>query len=163
MMKKILIGLAVALVVIQFFRPEKNNSGDRTHSIATKYDMPDEVTSIMKEACFDCHSNTTRYPWYAEIQPTAWWLASHVREGKKHLNFDAFTHRKIAWQNHKLEETIEMVKEKSMPIPSYTWLGLHPEAKLSDAQRQTLTAWAQTQMDKLAAEYPADSLVMKRR
>ena len=60
------------------------------------------------------------------------------------------------------EEIIEMVKEKEMPIPSYTWMGLHPKAKISDAQREALISWAQSNMNTLSSTYPADSLVMKR-
>jgi hypothetical protein len=163
MVKKILIALLAILVIIQFIRPAKNNAGDTPYAIATKYEVPEDVASLMKVACNDCHTNNTRYPWYANIQPTAWWLASHVKEGKEHLNFSEFTNRRIAWQYHKFEETIEMVKEKEMPLPSYTWMGLHAEAKLSDEQRASITLWAQKQMDMLAATYPADSLVMKRR
>jgi Haem-binding domain len=86
-----------------------------------------------------------------------------VKEGKAHLNFSEFTKRRIAVQNHKLEEITEMVKEKEMPLPSYTYLGLHPEANLTDEQRATITLWAQSQMAMLAAKYPADSLVLRRR
>ena len=56
-------------------------------------------------------------------------------EKKKHLNFSEFTKRKIAVQNHKLEEIVEMMEEGEMPLKSYTWLGLHPEAKLSAEQK----------------------------
>ena len=163
MIKKILIAFVILLVIIQFIRPAKNLSGDNQYAISTKYQVPPDVATIMEGACNDCHTNTTRYPWYANVQPAAWWLANHVKEGKQKLNFSEFTNRKIAWQNHKLEEVIEMVKEKEMPLPSYTWLGLHPEAKLTDEQRVILTSWAQAQMDTLAVQYPADSLVMKRR
>ena len=69
----------------------------------------------------------------------------------------------IAVQNHKLEEVIEMVEEKEMPLSSYTNFGLHKEAKLSDDQRIVLTDWAKAQMEMLKASYPPDSLVMKRR
>lgn len=163
MIKKALIALGILLVAIQFIRPAKNNSGDNTYAVSTKYQVPAEVATLMEGACNDCHTNTTRYPWYSNIQPVAWWLADHVKEGKEHLNFSEFTHRRIAWQNHKFEEVIEMVKEKEMPLPSYTWLGLHSEANLTDAQRILITQWAQAQMDVLASQYPADSLVMKRR
>lgn len=163
MKKKILLGLLAVLVIIQFIKPAKNDSGDETYGVATKYTVPDDVKSILKVACDDCHSNQTTYPWYANWQPSAWWLNSHVKGGKKHLNFSEFTKLPIAVQNHKFEETIEMVKEKKMPISSYTWFGLHPEAKLTDEQRAKLTAWAQSNMDYLKANYPADSLVMKRR
>lgn len=163
MKKKILLGLLVILVIIQFIKPARNQSGDETYGIATKYQVPAEVNTILKSACNDCHSNTTEYPWYANVQPSAWWLASHVNGGKKHLNYSEFTKLPVAVQNHKFEETIEMVKEKKMPISSYTWFGLHPDAKLTDEQRATLTAWALSNMEMLKATYPADSLVMKKR
>ena len=109
MIKKTLIGLVVALVVIQFIKPDKNISNDNTYGITTKYDVPAEVNEILKVSCNDCHSNLTRYPWYSNIQPVAWWLDHHVTDGKKHLNFSEFTKRPIAFQNHKLKETVEMV------------------------------------------------------
>jgi hypothetical protein len=79
------------------------------------------------------------------------------------MNFSSFTHRNLAYQNHKFEEIIEMVKEKEMPLPSYTWMGLHPEANLTDDERNQIVQWASAQMDTLKKNYPADSLVMKRR
>lgn len=163
MKKKIFLGLVALLVVIQLFRPAKNLSNERTNDISTKYDVPEEVSSVLKVACNDCHSNRTEYPWYAEVQPVAWWLNDHVTDGKRHLNFSNFTSRPIAIQNHKFEETIEMVKEGEMPLGSYTWLGLHPEANLTAEQRQLLVKWAEDQMESLKAQYPPDSLVMKRR
>ncbi|MFM9949522.1 MAG: heme-binding domain-containing protein [Saprospiraceae bacterium] len=162
MLKKILLGLLAVMVIIQFIRPEKNDSNDQQNHVSTKYEVPAEVASILKGACDDCHSNKTEYPWYANVQPAAWWLAGHVEDGKRHLNFSDFTTRKIAIQNHKFEEVVEMVEEKEMPLPSYTYMGLHPEAKLTDQQRQTLVNWAKAQMDTLKANYPADSLVMRR-
>jgi hypothetical protein len=163
MIKKILIALVIVLVLIQFIRPEKNLSGDNTHAIQTAYNVPPEVSTLLESACYNCHSNTTEYPWYSNIQPVAWWLADHVKEAKRELNFSDFTSRRIAVQNKKFKEIAEQVKEKEMPLPSYTYLGLHPEAKLTDEQRATLTLWAQSQMAMIAAKYPADSLVLKRK
>jgi len=163
MIKKILIGLLVILVAIQFFHPEKNLSDDRTNDISNKYQIPDNVSALLKPACYNCHSNKTEYPWYSRIQPVDWWLSDHVKKGKRSLNFSNFTSRRIAVQNHKFEEIAELVEEKKMPLPSYTWLGLHPEAKLTDDQRQLIIDWATAQMDTLKAHYPADSLVMPRR
>jgi len=114
-------------------------------------------------ACNDCHSNKTNYPWYSQIQPVAWWLNDHVTEGKEHLNFSNFTQLPIAVQNHKFEEVIEVIDENEMPLESYTYLGLHPEAKLTEDQKTALKTWAREQMDLLKQTYPADSLVMKRR
>ena len=157
---KILIALLVIFLGMQFIRPEKNLSGESKNDISTQYPVPKEVLSILQPACLDCHSNSTYYPWYAEIQPLGWWLANHVKEGKRKLNFSEFTSRKLAVQNHKLEEIIEMVKEGEMPLKSYTWI--HKEAVLSPDQQVILTSWAQGIMDTLRHHYPADSLVLRR-
>ena len=159
--KKILISLGVILLLLQFVRPTKNLSDDQSQHLNTKYAVPEDVQAILTTACNDCHSNKTVYPWYAEIQPVGLWLANHVNEGKRHLNFSTFASRKIAIQNHKFEEVIEMVKEGEMPMASYTLI--HRDAILSDAQRERLTSWAQAMMDTLKVHYPADSLVLRRR
>lgn len=159
--KPLLWTLLVVFILAQFIRPEKNLSNDQANHISTKYPVPDTVEAILKVACYDCHSNITRYPWYANVQPVASWLANHVDEGKRKLNFSNFTSRKIAIQNHKLEEVIEMVREAEMPLASFTWV--HRDAILSQGQKDLLINWAQAGMDSLKAQYPADSLVLKRR
>lgn len=161
--KKILIALIILLVVIQFIRPDKNTSNDESYGIAANYEVSAELNNMLKVSCTDCHSNKTEYPWYANIQPVAWWLDHHVTDGKKHLNFSEFTRLPIAVQNHKFEEIVEMVEKHEMPLPSYTYLGLHKEANLTEEQRKTITDWAKLQMAGLKAKYPPDSLVMKRR
>ncbi|WP_339708307.1 heme-binding domain-containing protein [uncultured Kriegella sp.] len=163
MIKKILGGLLLVLIIIQFFRPEKNDSNDMTYDISTKYNVPEKVNHLLQVSCNDCHSNKSEYPWYANVQPIAWWLDGHIKDGKRHLNFSEFTKRPIAEQNHKFEETIEMVEEHEMPLKSYTNFGLHPEANLSDEQREDIIVWAKEQMAYLKNNYPADSLVRKRR
>tara|TARA_R110002050_G_scaffold196426_3_gene331416 strand:- start:7436 stop:7945 length:510 start_codon:yes stop_codon:yes gene_type:complete len=163
MIKKILIGLAIVFIIIQFIHPDKNDSNDLTYDVSTKYEVPEAINDLLKVSCNDCHSNKTEYPWYANVQPVAWWLNDHVVDGKRHLNFSTFTKLPIAVQNHKFEETIEMVEDKEMPLASYTNFGLHSEANLTDEQREMLMDWAKEQMTYLKNTYPADSLVMKRR
>jgi hypothetical protein len=163
MKKKILLGIVAFIILIQFFRPEKNESNDKTYDISTKYKVPAHVNHLLEVACKDCHSNKTIYPWYSQIQPVAWWMNHHVEEGKEELNFSTFTKLPVAVQNHKFDETIEMLEDKEMPLPSYTWLGMHKEANLSDEERKAIVDWAKAQMDTLKAQYPVDSLVLKRR
>lgn len=163
MIKKILWVILILLVVIQFIRPDKNDSNDTTYAISTKYDVPENVEHLLQISCNDCHSNKTEYPWYANVQPVAWWLDGHIQDGKRHLNFSEFTNRPLAIQYHKFEETVEMVEEHEMPLDSYTNLGLHPEANLTDEQRQELILWAKDQMAHMKNNYPPDSLVRKRR
>ncbi len=160
-LKPALWALLGLFVLGQFIRPERNLSNDQTNHLRTHYPIPDSVEAILDIACYDCHSNLTRYPWYANVQPFAAWIAHHVDEGKQELNFSSLTTRRIAIQNHKLEELIEMVREGEMPLPSYTWI--HRDAVLSDPQKNALIAWAQTTMDSIKAQYPADSLVLRRR
>lgn len=163
MIKKITLVVAILLVGVQFIPMKKNESGATEFDISKGYAVPDHVITILQGACNDCHSNTTTYPWYSKIQPVGFWLNSHTNEGKEHLNFSEFTSLPLRVQNHKFEEIVEMVESKEMPLPSYTYLGLHPEAKLTDAQRQQLVDWAKEQMALLAATHPADSLKMKPR
>ena len=159
--RPVLLGLLAILLLAQFIRPAKNQSKEEAYDVSKKYPVPDSVAAILKVACNDCHSNYTEYPWYAEVQPVAYWLANHVEEGKRHLNFSTFTQRRVAIQNHKFEEVIEMLKEGEMPLGSYTWI--HRDAILNDQQQQLLIHWAESNMDSLRNWYPADSLVLKRK
>ena len=79
--KRFLIFLLVAFLFIQFFRPSKNVSAAvAVNDISTKYTIPQDVHAVLKESCFDCHSNNSKYPWYNNIQPVAWYLADHIKE-----------------------------------------------------------------------------------
>lgn len=161
MIKNILLGFAAAFIIIQFFRPAKNTSGDTSKDISTKYQVPDSVRSILQKACNDCHSNKTVYPWYAEVQPVAWWLNDHINKGKWHLNFSSFTNLKIAVQKKKMEECIDEIKQGEMPLASYTLV--HTTAKLSEVEKQTIYRWCNNIIDTIKANYPADSLVLEKR
>lgn len=156
-----LIAILAIFLMAQVIRPGKNQSNTNPASILDKYPASEEVAQILKVACNDCHSNYTIYPWYAEIQPVASWLAHHVEDGKKHLNLSDFTKRKIAIQNHKFEEIIEMIEKNEMPMSSYTLI--HRDAILSEGQKNALIGWAKTSMDSIKANYPADSLILKRK
>ena len=160
-LKPVSWGLLGVFLLAQLIRPAKNLSNDQTGHIAKAIPVPEPVEAILKTACYDCHSNYTRYPWYAEVQPVAAWLANHIDEGKSELNFSEFTKRRVAVQNHKLEEVIEMVREGEMPLASYTWV--HRDAILNAEQKQQLTDWAQSGMEYYKANYPADSLVLRRK
>lgn len=140
--RKILFALLMVFIFIQFSRPEKNESTAQTpNDIFAHYEAPENTKQLIHTACYDCHSNNTVYPWYAEIQPVAWWLADHVNEGKSELNFSEFATYTPKKGDHKLEEVVEMIKEKEMPLKSYTLI--HGDANLSDAKREELSKWAE--------------------
>ena len=154
--------LLLAFIVIQFIRPAKNKAdGISNNDISKLYPVPDEVQQILKTSCYDCHSNNTVYPWYAEIQPVAWWLDNHVKDGKKDLNFSEFAGYAINRQYRKLEEVTEMTDEGEMPLDSYLWI--HKNAKLDARQKLTLDNWVKALRDTIKSNYPADSLVRKKK
>ena len=162
MVKKILIVLLVILILLQFYRPARNiSSQPQPNDISQVYAVPEPVQTILDKACYDCHSNNTRYPWYAEIQPVRWWLDDHVDEGKRELNFNEFKTFSPRRQYIKLEETIDLVKKDEMPLGSYTII--HTDAKLSDTEKESLVNWAQAIRDTMKATYPADSLARRKR
>lgn len=139
--KKVIILLLIALVIAQFFGPDKNE-GDlvSVDSFMSETKPPEDVKIILKESCYDCHSDVTKYPWYNNITPVNYWLAGHVKDGKKHFNMSNWEGNSVKRKDHKFEELIEMVEAKEMPLNSYTWT--HSEAKLSDAQIKSVIDWA---------------------
>jgi hypothetical protein len=160
--KKILWFLLILFVVIQFFRPAKNVSTvASTNDIHNLYASSPEVKAILAKACNDCHSNNTVYPWYSNIQPVAWWLNDHIKDGKRHLNFSEFGSYRIAKQNKKLAECEEEITEGEMPLSSYTLI--HSNAKLTADEKKLLISWFTSIRDSLKAKYPADSLVVRKK
>ncbi len=155
--KKTLIGLLVILVVIQFIHPEKNiNTTVSSLDMNLMYPIPDSVNEVLKKACYDCHSNNTRYPWYNNIQPVAWWLNDHIQEGKREINFSEFGRRTLPKQAKKLKKLAKEVEEGGMPLDSYTWI--HKDAALTDREKQMVINWATNLSKQISDKYIADSL-----
>lgn len=136
-MRKLFIILLVVFVMIQFFRIDKTNPPvNEGMDFLNIKNTPENVATKIRASCYDCHSNETKYPWYSNIQPAAWFLKDHIEEGRKHLNFSHFATYDAKRQAHKLEEASEMIESGEMPLESYI-LG-HPEAKLSDDEKKML-------------------------
>ena len=153
--------LLLVFIIIQFIRPAKNKAeGISSNDITKAYPVPENVQTILKTSCYDCHSNNTVYPWYSQIQPVAWWLNNHIQEGKKELNFSEFASYRIGRQYRKLDEVNKQVKEDEMPFDSYVWI--HKYAKLDEQQKLTLANWVTSIRDTIKAKYPADSLIRKK-
>jgi uncharacterized protein YxeA len=144
--KRILLLLLVVFVIAQFFGPEKNEGEvSSLEPFIAETNPPENVKQILKQTCFDCHSNVTTYPWYFNITPVNYWMAEHVEHGKGELNFSDWSTYSIKRKEHKMEEVWEEVKKKEMPLESYTWT--HGDANLSDAQIEVLVTWAKTVQD----------------
>ena len=106
---------------------------------------PEEVAQLMKAACYDCHSNSTNYPWYSEVAPVSWWLKRHVDKGSAQLNYSEWNTYNEGTREHKKKESAEFVGKGWMPIGPYKLT--HPEARLTDEQRQMLVDWLNPTVD----------------
>lgn len=142
MKKKIaLFVVVVILIVMQFISQPKNENPEILATDITKVtDVSENVLMLMQKACYDCHSNNTNYPWYNNIQPVAWWLNSHVVEGKQHLNFSDFGSYETQKAKKKLSEIAKVLEEDEMPLFSYTLI--HRDAKLDEIQKKMIVVWA---------------------
>jgi hypothetical protein len=140
-LKKIALALLVVLIGMQFYRPEKNmDSSNHLQVFLTETNPPEEVQIVLKQACYDCHTNNTVYPWYNNIAPVSYWLTDHIDHGKGEMNLSDWANYSIEKKAHKLEEVAEVLEENEMPLKEYTWT--HEEARLTDAQREAVIEWA---------------------
>ena len=149
--KKILLGLVTGFVAIQFIQPDRNKSDkalptDITNTVA----VSNQVLNILQNSCYDCHSNNTRYPWYSFIQPGAWWMASHIKNGKAMLNFSQFGDLSNRKQQSKLQGIANQIKDNEMPLSSYRLL--HQNAILTTEQKTILINWAASTKDSLSVK-----------
>ncbi len=136
--KIIAVSLLGVLLIMQFIRPDKNESGYESVAYFENEVKPSaQIKMILQDNCYDCHSNQTIYPWYAEVAPFSYWLSDHIDEGKEHFNvsnWEQYTNKK---KDHKLEELIEEVDEGEMPLDSYTWM----HGDLNEEQKELLIDW----------------------
>lgn len=149
-LKWLVVALAVVFIGLQFVRPARTNPAvDQTQTIHAHLQMTPQVAAIIDRSCQDCHSNTTRWPWYSNVVPASWFLVDHVNEGRQHLNFSEWGRLDRRRADKRLEEMCEEVSDKLMPLDSYTWI--HRSAKLSADDIKTLCDWTETERKRLAA------------
>ena len=123
----------VTLLIIQFVPYGKDHSNPPVNG-EPAWSSP-RTRELMVNACFGCHSNSVEYPAYASVAPISWTVQSHIDEGREKVNYQEWNSRQ-----REAEETIEVIKEGSMPPRYYTMFGKHPEAKLTDAEIAELIA-----------------------
>lgn len=143
----ILIILIIGVVIIQFFRPEKNLGDPTPEHIFENEQLPENVKLILKNACMDCHSDQTTYLWYHHVVPVAWMINDHIVEGKEELNFSEWGQMDVFDKIGALEDICREVENEKMPIKAY--VRLHKEAKLTEEQRAELCAWTEKLSEEL--------------
>lgn len=151
-MKKFLkiaaIVLAVAFVLIQFVRPDYNDTPvNQAETLEASTVVPEKVEAILTRSCKDCHSSQTVYPWYSNFQPAARFLSGHIAEGRRHLNLSIWNTYETRRKRRKLDQICVQAEDREMPLPSYLWI--HWSAKLSDEDIKILCAWTDAEREKL--------------
>jgi hypothetical protein len=150
--KKILfIGLIIFLLM-KLYQPARNIHYEQgTAANFTKaYKVPENVKTIFRTSCYDCHSNNTNYPWYASIQPIRLFMESHIKEGKENLNFDEFTNYSSRKQKNKLDRMMKQIKADEMPLSSYTII--HKNAILSKNKKAVVIDWINKTIDSISSQ-----------
>jgi hypothetical protein len=115
---------------------------------------------VFKRSCFDCHSDSTVYPWYSEIQPLGWWLNSHIEDGKRHLDFDRFASYRPVRQYGKFKDIVDQLQQDEMPLGSYIFI--HRYARLTTDEKEEVIHWSGAMMDSMRTHFPIDSPADKR-
>ncbi|CAN5348369.1 hypothetical protein BH09BAC2_BH09BAC2_15470 [soil metagenome] len=148
--QKILLAILVVFVAIQFIQPSKNISSEILPTDITRvFTVPQKVQDLLKTSCYDCHSNNTRYPWYSFIQPGAWWMDHHIKEGKQNLNFSEFGSYSNRKQQNKFRSTAKSILDETMPIKPY--LIIHADSKFTEDQKIFVLDWINKTKDSMEA------------
>jgi Haem-binding domain len=140
-----LVVLAVGFALLQFTNPPRTNPQVVSDLMASN-PPPPQVAAMLHSACYDCHSNETRWPWYSRVAPVSWLIASDVKEGREHLNLSE-------WPNDperaikRLENMSDEISSGEMPLPKYT--KIHADARLTESQRKELTEWLDAEAARL--------------
>lgn len=147
-MKKAIYILAVFLIIIQFLPAHLPVvSSENPKDIILNNDIPEVVQLIIKNSCYDCHSNETKYPWYAHVAPFSFLVINDVKNGRGEFNFSKWENYKKTDKAKILDEISEYVTNGEMPMPIYT--ALHRDAALSDEEKEILVAWTEKFADSM--------------
>jgi hypothetical protein len=149
--KIFVIVIIIVFIGIQFFRPNRTNPiSDKSRDVSYYLNIPVNVKQILDRSCYDCHSNLTRWPWYTNVAPVSWLVASDVEDARSQMNLSEWGTYNIADQIDYLNQINKQVKKGSMPLGKY--LLIHSDAKLTDADRNLLSGWASTAADSLLSK-----------
>jgi hypothetical protein len=147
----ILIIIAGAFLLIQLIpsgMPENHPvKGEGLLEIAG---VPAETEAILRAACFDCHSQEAKFPWYSHVAPVSWLVAKDINHGREKLDFSHWGKLSKREKLTALGEISEEVENENMPMPIY--ISMHPEADLTPEQRETIIQWAEDAAEALFGE-----------
>ena len=140
--------LVSGFVGMQFIPASPNQTNAVQPDDFVKIYQPEgKLSEIIKNACYDCHSNNTKYPWYSKIQPVRYFMDKHVEEGKEELNFNEFGSYSRRKQRSKLKSIISQIEKEEMPLKGY--ILLHDEARISESDKTSLVNWLEKLRDSI--------------
>jgi cytochrome c len=121
----------------------------RGSGILAGANVPDEIRAAFSQKCGDCHSNNTRWPLYSRVAPSSWLVEHDVHEGREHLNLSS-------WEQYSIDSRIDLLGRMSSQLrqgkmPKKQYLLLHPEARLSEAERTLIVNWTKAERKRLLA------------
>lgn len=135
--KRILFFLIIGISLIQFIPIDRDNKPvKKSENFVDVFQSPPKVRELLRNACYDCHSNETVYPYYAFIAPFSWSVKNHVNNGREYLNFSQWSTFNSDLKKGMLVNSVQELQEKSMPMPAY--ISYHPKANLTNTQRTLL-------------------------
>jgi hypothetical protein len=145
------IGVLVVFAGMQVVQPERTNPPvEESQTIEAKLHVPPGIFSILQRSCYDCHSNKTVWPWYSYVAPASWLVAGDVKNGRSHMNFSEWGKYKGLRAVSKLEQICQNVSQGAMPLPVY--LLMHPSARLTQAEADSICAWVELESERLSSE-----------
>jgi Haem-binding domain len=152
----ILAGLLSLIVVIGSAARSHSRLPDTAADPAAGIDadthVPAPVMSTLQRACFDCHSDHTRWPWYASLPVASWLLERDVRNGRGQMNFSRWAHYNRFDRADLLDRACELAARGDMPLRPYRFM--HREARLSEADIKALCTWSRDEAARLVEERP---------
>jgi cytochrome c551/c552 len=131
------VSLAVLALLIQAIPVRRVNG-----PVEADVKAPPDVERVLRRACYDCHSNETVWPGYSRVAPASWLVAHDVHDGRNELNFSIWNRYDTVMRRKKLDRARDEVKGGDMPPAYYVWM--HPNARLSDADKALLEKWFST-------------------
>lgn len=147
-LRVILIILTGAFLVIQFIPSGMpDNQPVKGKGLFELVDVPIETEALLRASCYDCHSQEAKFPWYSHVAPVSWLVARDINVGRENLDFSHWGNLSKRERLGALGEISEEVENGSMPMPIY--ITMHPEADLSDEQREAIMQWTEDAAEEL--------------
>ncbi|MBN2768528.1 MAG: heme-binding domain-containing protein [Campylobacterales bacterium] len=140
-MKKFILSIVIFFIAIQFIKMDIQEHIDAPKELEIKTSK--EIAIILKNSCYDCHSNSVNMPLYGYVAPISWYVRDHIKSGRKVLNFSEFNAYDETTQQKKYEKIIDATVIR-MPLPSYTLM--HKSSELSYDEKQLIKAWVKSKM-----------------